>query len=176
MGRNKNKGKSWQNLVKMLKKSPPVQIELKKKPKVIIDRDFVDEYMKKTPAAAAAPLSNSPTIEIDSDDENDDVVFVQIIKPPEISPKTKEIATMRKEMSNLRRQNQKLNERLGNMESAFLNMQETTNQNENAACIETDASLVLSQSDDEWLTHEINDLAQNGQLENAFSDLLNEMN
>lgn len=185
MGGIKRKGKSMATLKKLTELlSPPLEIERKKKVKVVIDKDFVNKYMADQTAVAAAPIeidssldeaaATAPTIEISSsDDENDDVIFVKHIKPPEFSPKT-QITAMQKEISDLRRENRNLNQRFVNMQSAISNGQLTQNQNQNAASTEQNASLILSEGDEQWLNNEIKLLMDNGQMHSALSDLINE--
>lgn len=173
MGGRKNKGKSMKKLKEIVKEnSLQVEIEPNKTVKIVIDKKYVDDYIKKKTTACAA--RNASIIVIDSsDDENDDVIFVKNIKPREMSPKMK-LISMQQEIGILKRQNREMGKRFKDMQSDLFNLQNQNNQNQNAIFMEPNASLVLSATDEEWLQHELNNMINNGENENAFSDLLNE--
>lgn len=144
--------------------------------KVVIDKTFVAEYMEaqKIERDAIVPVvsQNQPTIVIESsDDENDDsLVFMGEIKPPEISPKTA-IASIQKEMSILKQRNRSLENRLKAMKSRLNEQCDSENQTENVAPNDEPNSSLNISVDEEWVNNEIQQMVNDGQLEVVLSDL-----
>lgn len=144
--------------------------------KVVLDNDFVTEYLQNQNAADNRPDETNSVVVESSDDESDkSVVFVKEEKPPEVSPKTQCVK--------LRKENNQLKIRMRKVELHVTALQkrvreQTINEpieidqpSENTAPIEIDepSENEAPQSndggmelDDEWITNQIEQIQDEG--------------
>lgn len=145
--------------------------------KVVLDNDFVTEYLQNQNAADNRSDEINSVVVESSDDENDkSVVFVREEKPPEVSPATQCVK--------LRKENNQLQSRMRKIELNLAALQKRVREqinapieidqpSENTAPIEIDepSENEAPQSndggmelDDEWITNQIGQIQNEGNL------------